>query len=409
MSEKMFSTGDQDYGSMKGWDPDKAYREKLLKDAKKRHPKAFAKRPDLLYVVSAPECAERAATWLQMKQLFGPLWREQELAVMYSSPGVGKSALAVQIAECLARGRALTPFDKPPSGCEVEPLRVLYLDFELTATQFVKRYATTGGDGQPLENLYRFSPDLLRGEMYWNGEVIDGYDGFTDMLMTDIEGEVSYSGAQVLICDNITFLSRGSTASAGIAFRLMNRLQELKKTAFISILAIAHTPKRSRHQPITERDLQGSIDITKVADSVFALAPSSVAPELRYIKQIKSRSGPVEYGERNVLVYRAGKFDLAAELGVDDDAVRADNFFGFSYLGTDSEDVHLPAIFRPRRGDQSGRLDRSRIALAKLLSREGLRPAEIARKLGVGRATAYRYLTLAGKQPVSHGVSHNAK
>lgn len=391
MSESEFPTGDQDYGSAAGWEPDRVYRAKLLEEAKKKYPKRFSERPELVHVMPAGDCAEQAAGWLQMKQMFGPLWREQEVAVLFSSPGLGKSALAVQIAEHLARRCSIAPFPHPPDEPEDIPCRVLYLDCEMTSTQFARRYSTSAGDGAPLENLYKFSPDLLRGQISWNGEVIDGYDGFTDMLMTSIEDEVNASNAQVLILDNITFLTRGSTANAVTAFRLMDRLQELKKTAFISILVIAHTPKRPRHQPMTERDLQGSIDITKAADSVFALAQSCVAPDMRYIKQIKSRAGLMEYGEQNVLIYRLEKFDLAAEIGADPDAIRADNFLGFSFIGTDREDIHLPPIFRPLRADQRGKLDRTRVNYAKFLSRRGQSAAQIAATLGVARTTAYRY------------------
>jgi hypothetical protein len=400
MSDTMFETGDQDYGSAAGWDPGKAWRDGLLAEAKKKYPRAFAPPPEMLYVRSAQGCVEMTAEWEPMKQMFGPLWLAEEVAVLYSTPGVGKTALAVQIGESLARGIPMAPFDKPLPGCEVPPQRVLYIDFELTLQQFSRRYSTESEDGLRVENAYQFSSNLLRAELYWDGKLIDGYEDFTDMLFTDIDRKLSEHEAQVLICDNITFLSRSSTANGSIAFRLMNRLQDLKKNRFISILAVAHTPKRRQHWPLTERDLQGSIDLAKVADSMFAIGGSALAPDLRYIKHIKSRSGSIEHGSDNILVYRLGKFDLAAENRSEVTPAKAENFFGYSFIGNDDEQVHLPAPFRPMPVGRRPKLDERRIAYAKLLSKQGLTAAAIGQRLGVGTSTAYRYVAKRGENAI---------
>lgn len=99
MEESVFEGGDQDYDSARSWDPDKAQRQKDLAAAKKKYPRAFAEVPELLYVRSAKGCLDMAAKWNSMKHLFGPVWLKEEVAVLYSTPGVGKSALAVQIGD----------------------------------------------------------------------------------------------------------------------------------------------------------------------------------------------------------------------------------------------------------------------------------------------------------------------
>ena len=397
MRNSIFETGDQDYGSAVGWDPQKEEWERLKAEARKKYPTLYQEVPELLYVRSAEASIETAAKWEPMKQLFGPLWLAEEVAVLYSTPGVGKSSLAVQIAESLARGIPIAPFDKPLPGCEVPPMRVLYIDFELTLQQFSRRYSTESDDGLRVENVYQFSPNLLRAEMYWDGRLLDGYEDFTDMLFTDIDNKLVEHRADVLICDNITFLSRSSTANGSIAFRLMNRLQQLKKDRFISILAVAHTPKRRAHVPLTERDLQGSIDLAKVADSMFALGPSTLAPDLRYIKHIKSRSGRIEHDTNNILVYRLAKFDLANEMRPDSSAIKPENFFGYSFIGSDDEQTHLPAPFRPPTVKRNPKLDLRRVAYAKLLARQGLSTAAIGQRLGVSKPTAHRYVVNGGQ------------
>lgn len=391
----LFESGDQDYGSAAGWDPVRERRDELLAESKKKYPREHAPAPEMLYVRPAQEFVESGAQNGPMKQLFGPFWLLEEVAVLYGPTGLGKSVLAVQIAESLARGVPFPPFDSPQPGCEVPPQRVLYLDFELTRVQFAQRYTTTSDDGLATEGPYQFSPDLLRAELYWDGRLIDGYEDFTDMIFEDIERRIDEHEADVLICDNITFLSQSSTANASIAFRLMNRLQALKKERFISVLAVAHTPKHFSHLPLTENDLQGSVDLAKVADSMFAIGRSSLGNDQRYIKHVKARTGRVEHDEDNVAVYTLQKFDLAGRSRAGESAVGAKNFLGFDFIGIDAETKHLapPPGRAAARPPKRSRIDRHRVAYAKQLAGEGLSSAQIAERLGVGKTTAYRYVT----------------
>lgn len=181
----MFSSGDQDYDSAIGWDPRKTMAE-LRAEAKKKNPRAFADPPEMLYVLPVQEFVDCWAEVGQTKRLFGPFWLEKELAVLYSPPGTGKSALAVQIGESIARGRSVAPFDKTGTDLICGPQRVLYLDFELSRRQFSQRYTEIGDDGVTLENTYQFAPGFLRAESYWNGKIIEGYEDYTDMIFEDI-------------------------------------------------------------------------------------------------------------------------------------------------------------------------------------------------------------------------------
>ncbi len=392
----VFEFGDQDYGSMVGWDPHRERVEKMKEEARKKYPRAFAPDPEMLFVRTAEQCVEMSTRWEPMQQLFGPLWLKEELAVLYSMSGVGKSALAVQIAESLACGTALAPFNVPQPGIEVTPQRVLYIDFELTLPQFSRRYSTESDDGI-IENPYHFSSNMLRAELYWDGKIIDGYDDYTDMLFTDIENKLDAHDAYILICDNLTFLSRNSSSSGQVAFRLMNRLQELKKRRLMSILVVAHTPKRDQQLPLTERDLQGSVDITKIADSTFALGQSFLANDLRYIKQIKSRDGRIEYDAENALIYRLAKFDPYHEEHIQDNKPIVDNFFGYSYIGTDDERSHLQPRFRPVDAKRRPKLNERLVKYAKMLAKQGLSTAAIGRRLGISKPTAHRYVGKVGQ------------
>src|SRR5690242_10940044 len=68
-------------------------------------------------------------------RLCGDLWREGELAVLFGESGTGKSILAVQMAESIARGEGFGPFE-----VEGGPRKVLYIDLKLTREQWAARY-----------------------------------------------------------------------------------------------------------------------------------------------------------------------------------------------------------------------------------------------------------------------------
>src|SRR6187401_2800167 len=59
------------------------------------------------------------------EELFGPLWRVGEVALLSGPRGVGKSILAVQIAESIARGRPVLPMPRGKSPRRGE--KVLYV------------------------------------------------------------------------------------------------------------------------------------------------------------------------------------------------------------------------------------------------------------------------------------------
>lgn len=55
----------------------------------------------------------------------------------------------------------------------------------------------------------------------------------------------------------------------------MIHLNNLKKRYGLSILVLAHTPKRSMECPITSNDLAGSKRLYNFFDSVFAIGKSA--------------------------------------------------------------------------------------------------------------------------------------
>ena len=91
-----------------------------------------------------------------------------------------------------------------------------------------------------------------------------------DYLHDSIATAIQNTGARVLIIDNITYL-RQETERAKDALPLMKHLKALKLEYNLSILALAHTPKRDQSKPLTLNDLQGSKMLMNFSDSSFCI------------------------------------------------------------------------------------------------------------------------------------------
>ncbi|MGN1253796.1 MAG: helicase, partial [Prevotella sp.] len=152
------------------------------------------------------------------------------------------------------------------------------------------------------------------------------------------------------------------------AGRLMSRLMELKRRHGLSMLILAHTPKRQLNMPITQNDLAGSKKLYNFFDSVFAIGKSAKDGNLRYIKQLKVRYGCFEYGADNVIVCSIEK---------------EDDFLQFVTVGYATESSHLKEI----TNEEKGRLKDE----AKALHSQGISYREIAKQLAISKTTAERY------------------
>lgn len=258
--------------------------------------------------------------WMELEKntpvphmLFGELWYQGELCILFADTNAGKSVLAVQIGNALAAREQMPPF-----GCEANKCDVVYLDFELSGAQFHARYTYNDVTCDFAKGFYRaeFNPDSA---------LPPEFKTFDEYMNEAIEYAVVKTGANVLIIDNITCL-RGDTGHAGKALPLMQHLKALKNKYKLSVLVLAHTPKRNPAQPITRNDLEGSKMLMNFADSAFAIGESHLESGLRYLKQVKQRYGQRLYGADNVCLFHI---------------VKRLNRLKFEFAGFDDERLHL--------------------------------------------------------------------
>lgn len=276
----------------------------------------FSKTTGLFTTQSANSWIEQAKSRPIPKMLFSEFWYEREVCILFSDTNLGKSILAVQIANSISQGQPISGFK-----LEAQKQTVLYFDFELTEKQFQNRYS------ENYENAYEFDSNLLRVEINPDSVIPKG-QSFDDFLYDSLESLIIEHNAKILVIDNLTYL-RTETEKAKDALPLMKELKSLKNKYNLSLLILAHTPKRDLSKPITRNDLQGSKMLINFCDSSFALGESSADKSVRYIKMIKARNTEIIYDSENVCVCNI---------------VKPTNFLQFKFLDYSSETQHLKVV-----------------------------------------------------------------
>ena len=271
---------------------------------------------DAFIVKSATEWLDEGNKQQQLTKLFGDFWTEGELCFLFADTNVGKSILAVQIGNAISRGEPITGFDM-----RTKPATVLYFDFELSTKQFESRYRC------PQRGNYKFAPDFFRVVFNPDATGMEKFASYTDYLNNAIENLLVVSKARVIIIDNITCL-RGGTEAAASALSLMRQHYSCSKANMACRCWYWRTRLNAGRQnrSAAQRHLQGSKMLINFADSAFAIGQSHTRPGLRYLKQIKQRSGEEVYSAQNVCLARIQK--VAA-------------FLQFDFTGTGAEAHHL--------------------------------------------------------------------
>jgi hypothetical protein len=262
------------------------------------------------------------------RSLFGEFWLEGELAVLFSDAGKGKSLLAAQIARSIASAVPVKPLDLTAPA-----QKVLYFDLELSERQFAMRYSPDPEIGDELlKDSYRFPENFCRAEITPRGTFPEEYKTYEEYLFASIEEAIRDSGAKVVVIDSIAWL-QGPNTAARHTVPLMRELKRIKSALGLSVLVLAHNPRRDNSRPLNISGLHGAGVMCNFADSVFALGQSRIDSGFRYLKHIKSRSTEVLYDEKNVLVGEIRKWET--------------NFLAFNFYKFSPESEHLSKEINP--------------------------------------------------------------
>lgn len=323
-----------------------------------------AKAEDYFLVQSGNAWMSQSKSQPIPKKLFGEFWFENELCILFADTNVGKSILAVQIADRISRGS----LERESLKTECEAQKVVYFDFELTAKQFESRFSERREGSDEYVDHYEFHRNFYRAEINPETSDIGSFVKFEDFLNHALETTVVSSGTKVLIIDNLTYL-RDETENARNALPLMKYLKSLKAKHGLSILALAHTPKRDSTKPLGRNDLQGSKILINFCDSAFAIGESAKNIGTRYLKQIKARNTEIIYHADNVLMATV---------------VKSDSFLHFEFAETAAEQDHLKVLNDKQRLEMMDKV--------RELSAEGKSQRQIADLLKISQMTVSRYL-----------------
>lgn len=291
------------------------------------------------------------------KMLFSEFWHESEVCILFADTNVGKSILAVQIANSISKSEPINAFK-----LEAQKQKVLYFDFELSDKQFENRYSDN------YTNHYQFDDNFIRVEIDPEAiaEIPENMT-FDDFLTQSLENSIIASKAKILIIDNITYL-KSETEKAKNALPLMKHLKKLKTKYNLSIMVLAHTPKRDMSRPIGQNDLQGSKMLINFCDSSFAIGKSHSDKDLRYLKQIKARNTEIKHDTTNVIVCQIEK---------------PNNFLRFELINFGNEKEHLKYL---TENDKSNKVEQ-----VKELIKEGKTQRTIAKELGISIGSVNKY------------------
>ncbi|MEO1263331.1 MAG: AAA family ATPase [Bacteroidota bacterium] len=297
---------------------------------------------------SARQRMKDAAKMPEIRKLCGPIWLSGELHILFADTGVGKSIMAVSIADALTKGEDFLGLKN-----ETDPLTVLLYDFELSDKQAEKRYS----DELSLEQ-YEFDEKFYYDTIdFIRLDEVDPDGNIDELLFEKIRVDLESTQADVLMIDNVSYLHQFTTQKTEAALNLMRRLNKIKREFGISVLVLAHTPKVNPSEPITINHLAGSKHLSNFADSVSAIGRSRQDKNVRFWKQVKpSRSAEIKFHSENVITCMLGKVDL--------------KFLTYTLIGYGPEAEHLSKNEDETRNEQK--------LLAKQLRDEGKTLKEIA-------------------------------
>lgn len=182
------------------------------------------------------------------RALWKSFWYEGELSCLFADSNVGKSILAVQIADRIARTDI-----------------VLYLDFELSEKQFQLRYTDRHG------RLHTFPDKLYRVSIDCNS-LLDA--NFEEAIIGSIEQMALQTGCRIFIVDNLTYLCC-AIEKGDAAGRLMIHLNNLKRGTDCQSLywhTLPSVPWSAPSHPTTLQEASGS------TISLTAYSPSERVP-----------------------------------------------------------------------------------------------------------------------------------
>jgi len=262
--------------------------------------------------------------------IFGNLIREKEVVIGFGDPGTGKTLFFLQVGDAASKGELVFKGVKQFTN-ETKPKKVGIFDFELDEADLFERYSEDEVrqimEEQSLKSKYKFSENFKRITL---DDDFDDLESLDKRILPEIIKTINEEEMEIAIIDNLTYITE-EAGDSQIAIRIMKKLKRLVKKSErqLSVIVIAHTPKRDQSLPVEQRHLSGSKNLVNFCQSLIAISPSHLDPSKKYIKLLKKRGAPNMYDGNNVI-----------ECNID----KKSAFLGFEFQGTGNEQKHLQTI-----------------------------------------------------------------
>tara|TARA_X000000950_G_scaffold99197_1_gene125448 strand:- start:379 stop:1656 length:1278 start_codon:yes stop_codon:yes gene_type:complete len=221
------------------------------------------------------------------KMLLGSLMTNKSLTFLYGRFGVGKSALAFQIAFAAATGENLFKLLENES----EPMNVLYFDGELDDGDIYSRLNKEKKFPKNIQFInvnydYKANPD----------EVLLS---ILDMIEKVIKSEKEKYG--LVIIDNLHMIGERLEESTA-AKRVVMQLKRIKSLG-VAVLVVAHAIKIEDYGPVTSNKMQGSAALSAIIDSLIGIGKSQRYEDdsMKYLVNLKNRHFPEEYNKNKTI------------------------------------------------------------------------------------------------------------
>tara|TARA_B110000483_G_scaffold78348_1_gene97663 strand:+ start:168 stop:1268 length:1101 start_codon:yes stop_codon:yes gene_type:complete len=265
------------------------------------------------------------------QKLFGSFIYEQGLTIFFGNTHSGKTVVAMNMAEAIASGNALSEIEM-----EAKPQKVVYFDFELSDKNFeLKSSDNYENHFTYSDNLIMTTPDLnlMKGGKLTAKEIIDS-----------ITAVVSEQEAKVFFVDNISWLETEGLETTKEANKLMKELWLLSRRGY-AVIVLAHTTKKDDSEPMTFQSLAGSAAVSRYLESCLAINWSIIdRKKMRYLKQLKNRWGEEEYGHENVLPIIIGKDGMLTFHKLQNMTIEVEKGGENKSLDLKNESSHLTAV-----------------------------------------------------------------
>jgi KaiC/GvpD/RAD55 family RecA-like ATPase len=273
----------------------------------------------ILRVMSMNEAIVKGAKEPERMQIIGNLIREGDITILFGDEGTGKSIFAFQMAIAASTGKPLYG-NADEFQNAAGPMKTLIFDFELECRELFDRYSESG-------LAYSFSDNLLRSDI--NPDCLDLENG-DNKLMKAVQLQIEQTQPKFVVVDNITWLSSESQDTK-IASDFMKQLTALQRKMGLTVVVVAHTPKRNTSEPIESKHLAGSSNLKNFAKNIIAVSPSKRDPNIRYVKHVKCRNAFKIHGADNVIQCQIERDPNSALLE-------------FKFMCTNPEAVHLATV-----------------------------------------------------------------